>query len=128
MTVRGTTVMPRSSTRSGARSAVESVTTATRIWLMGGSTIAQTAGPIPGGSARGGSPAPAARLVGQVGQVEAVHEVAEHGQTVLVQLVGAGVLLVLLGDDAGSLQDLGGDEDRALEANRERDGVAGPGV
>src|SRR5215472_11298343 len=127
MTVRGTTVMPRSSTRSGARSAVESVTTATRFWLMGGSTITQRAQLLSGSSAGRGGAAPAARLVGQVGQVEAVHEVPEHGQTVLVQLVGRRrLLLVLLGDHTRPLQHLRGDEDRAFEADRERDGVAGP--
>src|SRR5262252_2479761 len=118
MTVRGTTVMPRASTSSGARSAVESVTIAT----LG---IGEAARPR---SALRRAAALAARLVGQVGEVQAVDEIPENRQAVFVQLVGDLVLLVLLRDDPCPVQHLGGHEDRTAEADGKRDGIAGPGV
>src|SRR5712692_4006322 len=73
-----------------------------------------------------------ARLVGQLRQVEAVHEVAEDGEALLVDrslsLVLLSSLLVRIGDDARRLHDLLGDEDRALDAHRQGDGVGRPGV
>src|SRR5262249_25999739 len=60
MTVRGTTVMARCSTRSGARSAVESVTIATL--GIGGPAANHSARPSSGGC-RFSSPPPAAHLV-----------------------------------------------------------------
>src|SRR5437879_5056476 len=80
------------------------------------------------GSAAGAPPA-APRLVWQVGEVQAVDEVAKHREAVLVELVlRARLLLFLFRDDSGSVQDLGGYEDRALEAHGQGDCVARPGV
>src|SRR5216683_3071725 len=71
-------------------------------------------------------------LVGQLGQVEAVHEISEDGEALLVDrrlgLVLRSSLLVPVGDDARRLHDLLGDEDRALDTHRQGDGVGRPGV
>src|SRR2546430_16526312 len=71
-------------------------------------------------------------LVGKLGEVQAVHEVAEHGEPLLVDdslhLVFVPFGLVGLGDDAGGLHHLGGDEDRAFDSDGERDGVRRPRV
>src|SRR6266851_1990691 len=73
-----------------------------------------------------------ARLVGQLRQVEAVHEISKDGEALLVDrrlgLVLRSSLLVPVGDDARRLHDLLGDEDRALDAHRQGDGVVQPGV
>src|SRR5207245_1725497 len=73
-----------------------------------------------------------ARFVGKLGEVQAVDEVAEDGQTFLVDdglsLVLVALQLVCLGDDAGSLHHLGGDEDRTLDADGKRDRVGRPRV
>src|SRR5690242_2483258 len=101
--------------------------------MMPGSTPCRPGGeaaarPGPGGSAARRSLAPASGLVRKVGQVEAVDQVAEDGEAILVELLLRGLLLFLLGDDAGPVEHLRGDEDRALETNGESDGVAGAGV
>ena len=66
-------------------------------------------------------------LVWELGQVEAVHEIAEDGKALLVDhrlgLVLVAGVLVRFGDDARCLHDLGGDEDRALDPHRQCDGV-----
>src|SRR5438874_12352596 len=71
-------------------------------------------------------------LVGKLGEVQAVHEVAEHGKALFVDhslhLVLVAFSLVGLRDDAGGLHDLGGDEDRAFDSDGERDGVRRPRV
>src|SRR5437868_11342583 len=73
------------------------------------------------------------RLVRKLGEVQAVHEVAEHGEALFVDdgvclFLIAALELVRLGDDAGGLHHLRRDEDRALDADRESDGVGRPGV
>src|SRR5438270_63640 len=73
----------------------------------------------------------AARLVGQLRQIEAVHEIPENREALIVDLDLALVLvvgLVRVGDDARRIHHLGRHEDGALRAHRERDGVGGPGV
>src|SRR5947209_8580345 len=65
-----------------------------------------------------------ARLVRKLGEVQAVHEVAEHGEALFVDdgvclFLIAALELVRLGDDAGGLHHLRRDEDRALDADRE---------
>src|SRR5205807_2248139 len=72
------------------------------------------------------------RLVGKLRQVQAVHEVAEHGEAFFVDhgldLVLAALGLVGLGNDAGAVHHLGGDEDRTLDAHGERDRIRGTSV
>src|SRR4030088_1421475 len=68
-----------------------------------------------------------ARLVWKLGQVEAVDEVAENSQTLLIDRRRTLFLLVagLVGvrNDARGVHDLRGDKDRTLDANSQRDGV-----
>src|SRR2546421_5000124 len=73
------------------------------------------------------------RLVRKLGEVQAVDEVTKHGEALLVddgvfRLVFITVDLVGLGDDAGGVHHLGGDEDRALHPHRKRDRVRRAGV
>src|SRR5258708_21194172 len=67
-----------------------------------------------------------ARLVGELGKVEAVHEIAEDGEALLVDhrlgLVLVSGVFVRFGDDAGGLHHLGGDEDRTFDADGQRYG------
>src|SRR6202521_6001908 len=68
-----------------------------------------------------------ARLVGQLRQVEAVHEISEDGQALLVDgrldLVLLARLFVRVRDDPGRFHDFLGDENRALDPQRQCDGV-----
>src|SRR5258708_39360832 len=72
------------------------------------------------------------RLVGQLRQVEAVHEISENGQALLVHrrlgLVLVAGLLIRVGNDAGRFHDLLRDEDRALDPHRQRNGGGWPRV
>src|SRR6266568_7976014 len=73
------------------------------------------------------------RLVRKLGEVQAVHEVSKNGEAFLVDdrvlgLVLVAVDLIRLRNDAGGLHNLGGDEDRALDAHRKRDRIGGTGV
>src|SRR5260221_60874 len=71
-----------------------------------------------------------ARFVGQLRQVEAVHEIPEDGEALLVHgglgFVLLGGLLVGVRDDAGRFHDLLRDEDRAFDADGQRDRVRRP--
>src|SRR5712692_179259 len=71
-------------------------------------------------------------FVRQIREVEAVHEVPEHRQSLLVDDRRAFLLvlaaLVGLRDDAGRIHHLGGDKDRALDADGKRDRVRRPRV
>src|SRR2546421_9571890 len=70
-----------------------------------------------------------AGFVWEVGEIEAVDEVPENRQAVFVDpVLGRRLLLLFLRDDPRALQDVGGDEDRAFEADGQRDRVARPGV
>src|SRR5438046_431313 len=97
---------------------------------------AKSVSPLSGrASAPSGTPAGlvlASRLVRELGKVEAVDEVAEHGEALLVDRSLALVLvvrpLVWVRDDARRLHHLGGDEDRAFDPHRQRDRVRRPGV
>src|SRR2546427_10197159 len=86
-------------------------------------------------SAPSGTPAGlvlASGLVRELREVEAVDEVAKHGEALLVDWGFALVLVVRtfvrVGDYACSLHHLGGDEDRAFDPHRQGDRVRGPGV
>src|SRR5258708_311186 len=72
------------------------------------------------------------RLVGQLRQVEAVHEISENGQALLVHrrlgLVLVAGFLIRVGNDAGRFHDLLRDEDRALDPHRQRNGVGWPRI
>src|SRR5256886_5093327 len=72
------------------------------------------------------------RLVGKLGEVQAVDEVAEDREPLFVDdslhLVLVALGLVGLRDDACRLHHLGRDEDRALDTDGESDGVTRPRV